>query len=77
MKTIQMTIDEQLLEEVDQAIQKLDTNRSAFIREALQLALNQLKIRQMEIRHAIGYDKHPVKPEEFDIWQEEQAWSEK
>jgi len=77
MKTIQMTIDEPLLEEVDQAIQRLNTNRSAFIREALQLALNQLKIRQKEIRHAEGYEKHPVKPGEFDIWYEEQSWGEK
>ena len=77
MKTIQMTIDEPLLEEVDQAIQKLNTNRSAFIREALQLALNQLKIRQMEISHVRGYEKYPVKPGEFDIWHEEQSWSEK
>jgi Arc/MetJ-type ribon-helix-helix transcriptional regulator len=77
VKTIQMTIDEPLLEEVDQAIRKLKTNRSAFIREALQLALNQLKIRQMEISHAEGYEKHPVTPGEFDVWHKEQSWSEK
>jgi metal-responsive CopG/Arc/MetJ family transcriptional regulator len=39
VKTIQMTIDEPLLSEVDRVIQSLDTTRSAFIREALQLAL--------------------------------------
>lgn len=77
MKTIQMTIDEPLLEEVDYAIQKLNMNRSSFIREALQLALHLLKIRQMEESHAEGYEKHPVKPGEFDIWYDEQSWSEK
>jgi hypothetical protein len=39
MKTVQMTIDVVLLSEVDQVIQSLKTTRSAFIREALQLAL--------------------------------------
>ena len=76
MKTIQMTIDEPLLAEVDQVIQVLNTTRSAFIREALQLALKQQKIRQLEQQHEIGYRKHPVEPGEFDIWQDEQIWGE-
>jgi metal-responsive CopG/Arc/MetJ family transcriptional regulator len=39
MKTIQMTIDEPFLAEVDQMIQTLNTTRSAFVRQALELAL--------------------------------------
>jgi len=31
MKTIQMTLDENLLNQVDKAIRELETNRSAFI----------------------------------------------
>ena len=76
MKTIQMTIDESLLAEVDRAIGALDITRSAFIREALQLALWQYKIRQMEEKQAEGYAQHPVEPGEFDVWESEQAWSE-
>jgi len=76
MKTVQMTIDEILLSEVDQAIETLNTTRSAFIREALQLALRQYKIRHLEEQHALGYAKHPVEPGEFDAWETEQAWSE-
>ncbi len=76
MKTIQMTIDEPLLVEVDQAVQSLDSTRSAFIREALQIALQRVKTRQMEQIHAHGYDKHPVQPGEFDIWESEQSWEE-
>ncbi|MCI0397640.1 MAG: ribbon-helix-helix domain-containing protein [Chloroflexi bacterium] len=41
MKTIQVTIDESLLAKVDQVSQDLNTTRSAFIREALKLALEQ------------------------------------
>jgi metal-responsive CopG/Arc/MetJ family transcriptional regulator len=76
MKTIQMTIDEPLLSEVDQLIQILDTTRSAFIREALQLALWRHKVAEMERQHAEGYDRHPVEPGEFDGWEDEQVWGE-
>ena len=76
MKTIQMTIDEPLLAEVDRVIQALDTTRSAFIREALQLALRRHKIAKMERQQAEGYARHPVEPGEFDVWVAEQAWAE-
>ncbi len=74
MKTIQMTIDEPLLYKVDLAIRNLETSRSAFIREALKLALQKYEIRKMEERHAKGYAKYPVEKGEFDIWQDEQVW---
>ncbi len=76
MKTIQMTIAEPLLAEVDLAIQSLDTTRSAFIRDALRLALRRIKIEEMERKHAEGYAKHPVEPGEFDVWETEQVWNE-
>lgn len=74
MKTIQMTIDEPLLAEVDRLIQTLQTTRSAFIREALELALQRHAIAELERKHAEGYRQHPVKPGEFDVWEEEQVW---
>jgi metal-responsive CopG/Arc/MetJ family transcriptional regulator len=76
MKTVQMTIDEDLLAEVDKATEALKSTRSAFIREALQLALRQYKIHQLEEQHAKGYEKHPVQPGEFDVWESEQSWGE-
>ena len=74
MKTVQMTIDEPLLAEVDQMIQTLNTTRSAFIREALELALQRHAMAEMEKKHAEGYARHPVEPGEFDVWEGEQAW---
>ena len=74
MKTIQMTIDEPLLAEVDRTIQILETTRSAFIRDALQLALQRQRIIGMERRHAEGYARHPVQPGEFEIAASEHAW---
>ncbi len=76
MKTVQITIDEPLLTEVDLAVQTLQTTRSAFMRKALQLALRQYRIAQMEQQHAEGYARYPVEPGEFDIWLNEQAWGE-
>lgn len=77
MKTIQMTIDEALLDEVDSLTATLQTTRSAFIRSALQLALRQHAVRQQEARHAEGYARLPVQPGEFDGWEAEQSWGER
>jgi len=39
MKTVQMTLDESLVREVDKAAKRLGTTRSAFARKALREAL--------------------------------------
>lgn len=76
MKTIQMTIDDELLAEVDQLTATLQTTRSAFIRSALQLALRHHVMLEKEQQHAKGYTQYPVAPGEFDVWDAEQAWGE-
>lgn len=40
MKTVQMTIDENLLVQVDTLVAELGTNRSAFMRDALKAPSN-------------------------------------
>ena len=57
-----------------QATEILQTNRSAFIRSALQLALRQHRIEQLEQKHVAGYTRFPVTDGEFDIWEAEQHW---
>jgi metal-responsive CopG/Arc/MetJ family transcriptional regulator len=74
MKTIQITIDESLLQKVDQATQLMKVARSQFIRQALEDALRHLAIEKLEQKQAEGYRQHPVAPGEFDIWESEQAW---
>ena len=74
MKTVQITIDESLLEQVDRLIATLDTTRSAFIRDALHAALRKYAIDAPDREHAQGYARHPVQPGEFDLWSAEQAW---
>lgn len=73
-KTVQMTIDETLLAQVDDAVTQLGTNRSAFVRQALELALRQMRVEKLEAQHRAGYERHPVTADEFDIWQDEQVW---
>ena len=74
MKTIQMTIEEQLLAEVDRTTRALHTTRSAFIRAALQAALRRHARHELERQHAAGYAAHPQDVAEVTGWAEEQEW---
>ena len=74
MQTVQMTLDEVLVKMVDEAAKALKTTRSAFTREALRQALNNLNVQRMEARHRQGYARKPVVREEFGAWESEQKW---
>lgn len=74
MKTIQMTIDERLLKPVDKMSRAQMTNRSAFIRQALEAEIRRQRVREDEARHVNGYVREPIAPGEFDIWVNEQDW---
>lgn len=74
LKTIQMTIEEQLLEEVDKVVVALDTSRSAFLRDALRMALRRYRTALLEQRHANGYSARPMNSEEIEEWSDEQVW---
>jgi len=74
MRTVQMTLDDDLVKAIDKAVKKLKTTRSAFAREALRRALSNLKIAEMEQKHRRGYQLHPVSKKEFSLWENEQEW---
>ncbi|MEJ2166418.1 MAG: ribbon-helix-helix domain-containing protein [Desulfobacterales bacterium] len=74
MRTIQMTLDDELVKKVDAIASELKTTRSAFTREALREAIKQYNIRRLELRHRQGYAAHPVNKEEFSVWEQEQNW---
>ena len=75
-KTIQMTMDSELMAEVDQATRDLHMTRSALIRAALREFLRQARTRRLERRHAEGYARIPQPPEEYEDWASEQVWEE-
>ncbi len=67
VKTIQIKIEEDLLSQIDQVVQSLHVTRSAFICQALRLALRERKIVGLEQKHIAGYRRFPVTPGEFDL----------
>jgi len=74
MRTIQMTLDDDLVKKVDAIATELNTTRSAFTRDALREAVRQYNIRRLELRHRQGYAVHPANQEEFSVWEDEQNW---
>jgi len=74
MKTVQMTLEENLIVAVDKAAKRMGTTRSGFTREALKLALEKVRIRELERKHREGYQRKPVRPGEFSDWGHEQVW---
>jgi metal-responsive CopG/Arc/MetJ family transcriptional regulator len=77
MRTIQMTLDDDLVKAVDRLSKKLHTSRSAFTRRALQEALSRYNLEQLEHKHRKGYERHPVANDEFSLWESEQTWGDK
>lgn len=76
MKTVQMTLDEDLVKAVDKAAKRLGTTRSGFARDALRSAIRKVQMMELERRHREGYRRKPVKHGEFSDWESEQVWVE-
>jgi metal-responsive CopG/Arc/MetJ family transcriptional regulator len=74
MRTIQMTLDDDLVTAVDRVSKELRTSRSAFARKALRDALARCALEQLEREHRRGYERHAVAVDEFSFWETEQAW---
>jgi len=74
MRTIQMTLDDDLVTAVDRVSKELRTSRSAFARKALRDALARCTREQLERRHRQGYARYPVAVDEFSVWETEQGW---
>jgi metal-responsive CopG/Arc/MetJ family transcriptional regulator len=74
MRTVQMTLDPELVSQVDRVARRLGLTRSGFTRRALRAALEQLRVKDLERRHREGYRRKPVRRGEFDAWTSEQVW---
>lgn len=74
MKTIQMTMESELVERIDERVEILGTTRSAFVRMALRQALRRLDKRDLEERQIEGYRRDPARPGEFDVPESDHAW---
>jgi len=76
MGTIQLSFDESMLAEVQQATSALEMTTSDFIKLAVERALRQREIIAKERRDAQGYAQQPQESEEIGEWQDEQVWDE-
>jgi metal-responsive CopG/Arc/MetJ family transcriptional regulator len=76
MRTVQMTLEEDLVRAVDTAARKLGTSRSAFARKALREALAREREKALEARPRAGYARKPVRGGEFGAWESQQVWPE-
>ena len=74
MRTIQMTLDDDLVTAVDSVVKKMKTTRSAFTRKALRDAIKQVNASMLEEKHKRGYQHLPVAKTEFSDWESEQEW---
>ena len=76
MRTVQITLDEKLINEVDREARKMNTSRSALTREALENYLKYLHSKEMEKNQIEGYKNFPVMKNEMGDWENEQVWPE-
>ena len=74
MRTVQMTLDENLVTMVDKISERLGTTRSAFTRNALKEAITKFHTRELEKRHREGYRQKAITRAEFSRWESEQVW---
>ena len=69
-----MTLDDELVREVDRVVRRLGISRSKFARAALRQAIREVNAEAMERRQREGYRRYPVQPGEFSDWEDEQVW---
>jgi metal-responsive CopG/Arc/MetJ family transcriptional regulator len=77
MKTIQITMPEELLVRLDQAVAAEGSNRSAVARQAFEELLFRLEVEKMERAHAEGYARKPQDLDEIADWESLQDWGER
>ncbi len=74
MKTIQVTIDPELLREIDDDAASNGKSRSAFLRQAARYYLKHKRLESISERYRSGYAKGLTKDDGLDAWEEEQVW---
>ncbi len=60
MRTVQMTLDDDLVQIVDRVAKDLNTTRSAFARDALRRAVERIRTQKLEDKHRKGYLRKPA-----------------
>jgi metal-responsive CopG/Arc/MetJ family transcriptional regulator len=74
MATIQVVLDDHLLELTDKLAKKRRVNRSALIREALTAHLKRLHYQALERQEREAYRRRPEDLEEISRWERVADW---
>lgn len=75
--TVQIELDEKLVEQIDAAAKDFNKSRLQYINESLQKSLQRdlrkRKLSEEEVRkmYKEAYEKHPIQPDEFEIEEEQ------
>jgi metal-responsive CopG/Arc/MetJ family transcriptional regulator len=75
MKTIQITIEDELLDKLDKFLNGQARARSAFIRASIEKELERARIRALDEQDRLGYLQTPITEDEFVIDPEFQGWA--
>ena len=74
MKTIQITIDPELLHKIDHDEESIKKGRSAFLRQAVRSYLEQKRLKSISEKYRLGYKQGLAKDDDLTIWEDEQVW---
>jgi len=74
MKTISLTIDDDMFQIIEALTTALHATKAAVMRHAVQLLWQQQMVGLLEEQHRQGYLRHPVGADEFEIDDLLRAW---
>ena len=74
MKTIQITIDPELLHKIDNDEESMKKGRSAFLRQAVQYYLVQKRLKSISEQYRSGYRRESEINDGLTSWEDEQVW---
>ena len=74
MKTIQISIDPELLHKIDNDEESKKNGRSAFLRQAVRFYLEQKRLKSISEKYRSGYSQGLAKNDDLSNWEDEQVW---
>ena len=74
MKTISLTVDDEMYHSLEALTTALHATKSAVMRHAVQLLWQQQMVGLLEEQHRQGYVRHPAGADEFEMDDACRAW---
>ena len=74
MKAIQITMEPELLDQIDNDDETRKKGRSAFLRNAVKYYLQQKKSKSISEQYKTGYAHGVEKDPDLTSWEDEQVW---